>query len=117
MAASITTSATSLEGQLYEVALSKPTWKHGGFLNQVYKLPLITQTAKNQGLYEGHLLLINQTRILEMPRLTGESYRLLYTPRLWYRDVRIKVWQYRGTEYNFVDETLFDIQQKVNQLL
>ncbi|BAU63029.1 hypothetical protein STA3757_03840 [Stanieria sp. NIES-3757] len=90
---------------------ARPTWQHGGFINQVYNLPFAVQ-----GLHSGHLLFINRAKIIEFPRLTGNSYRLLYTPRLWYRDVRVKVWQYRGIEYNFVDSTLLDIQQKVNQL-
>ncbi len=100
------------------IEYGRPTWVHGGFLNQQYPFPLNTNISPFQtAITQSQFLLINTVKIVQFPRLSGSNYRLWYTPRKWFRDIRIKVWQYRGEEYNFVDSTLYDIQQKINQLL
>jgi hypothetical protein len=95
----------------------KPSWTWGGLLNIDFGLPFATSTPGSNGVAASETLLVNKTRIIEANKISGASYGLFYLPPRWFRDVKIKVWQYNGTEYNFVDETLFDIQQKVNQLI
>lgn len=97
---------------------AKPTWNHGGFLNQLYPFSLNTNVSPlGRAITESRILLINKVKIIQFPRISGASYQLLYSPQKWFRDVRIKVWQYRGTEANFTEDTLYQINQKVDQLL
>lgn len=97
---------------------SKPTWSHGGFLHQAYPLRVTTESRfRNQASTDAKVLLLNRTRLLEFPRLSGTSYRLIYSPRRWFKNVKIKVWQYRGEEFNFAEDTLKSIEDKINQLL
>lgn len=95
----------------------RPTWYYGGYLSVNYKLPFATQLPGQLGAIDNPILRINKTTILEVNKISGASYRLNYSAPKWFRDVKIKVWQYVGVEFNFVDETLLDLQSKLNQLL
>ena len=95
----------------------KPSWSWGGLLNINFDLPFTTQTSGSKGFSSSESLLINKTKIIQVNKISGSSYGLSYSPPKWFRDVRIKVWQYTGFEYDFVDDTLYDIQQKINQLI
>ena len=97
---------------------AKVTWRSGGFLNQSQPIAFATKASpKGQAVSNSAFLLINRTNLVTFPRLSGKSYRLVYSPPFWFRDVRLRVWQYRGLESNFTEDTVKRIEDKVNQLL
>ena len=112
----------SLNGRFLAIEIlvkeARVTWHAGGFINQFYPVPFITQSVpKNQAVSNSQFLLINKTNLINFPRLSGQSYRLIYSPPKWFRDVTVKLWQYRGEEINFTDDTVVRIEEKVDQLL
>lgn len=112
----------SLNARFLAVAIlveeAKPTWNAGGFLNQVHKIPFTTQASpKGKAITNSQFLLMNKTNLVDFPRLSGQSYNLIYAPPPWFPDVKIKVWQYRGEEFDFVEDTLASLENKINQLL
>jgi hypothetical protein len=98
---------------------SKLTWFFGGKIYQVVGFPNNFDTTPIGGaLVKDRELPINKVVIWSLlPRITNQDYTLLYLPPRWFRDVRIKVWQYVGEEYDFVDSSLNNIETKLDYLL
>jgi hypothetical protein len=98
---------------------ARPTWSFGGKIYQVVGFPNnFDITPIGGALANEKELPIDKVIIWQLlPRITNSDYTLLYSPPRWFRDVRIKVWQYTGEEYNFVDSTLNNIETKLNYLL
>ena len=97
---------------------SKPTWFFGGKIYQVVGFPKNADTAPiGRALANDRELPINKVVIWQPLRITNADYGLLYSPPRWFRDVKVKVWQYVGEEYDFIDSSLNNIEQKLNFLL
>lgn len=97
---------------------ARPTWYFGGKIYQVVGFPNNSIIAPIGGaLANEKELPINKVTIWVLPRITNQNYSLLYSPPRWFRDVRIKVWQYVGEEYDLFDNLLLDIEQKLNYLI
>ena len=96
---------------------ARPTWKYGGLIVQRLSLPLpggLGTATPSEG--KRYPLRLNRTLILPFPRLTT-SFELVYEPPYWFRDVRLKIWEYTGPDSNEVMQALAVQDSKLDQIL
>ena len=90
---------------------SKPTWKFGGEIAQLFPFPKNTDVFPvGQMIGDIYPLKISKVSFFSLSRVAPVDYELFYYPPSWFKDVQIKVWQYTGAEFNFTEDTLIEIQ-------
>jgi len=94
----------------------KDTWRSGGELRQVYDFRSGSSSTLLSNAHSPPIsLYINKLQITKMTVLSSDNFRLAYYPPPWFRNCGIRVYKYVGDTLNFVEDTLFEIGNKLNE--
>ena len=77
---------------------SKDNWRNGGYLSQEFDFPAIGYKHHRKAFNKTEDLLINEVSILNLPPLANSAYRLRYFPPIYFRDVKLQIWEYIGLQ-------------------
>ena len=88
----------------------KPSWQFAGDIRQVYDF-VPGGSSPITGVLQSlpTRLFINKLQIVETNRISTDRFRLRYTPPFWFKNCAIRVYEYTGKTFNFVEDTLFSI--------
>lgn len=89
---------------------AKSSWVAGGYISQKYNFPGFSSTLTS------HYLKLNSINLLELKEADNYTSDLVFYPRIYFEDVQIKVWKYVGEEISFLENTLTDIQQSIDNV-
>jgi hypothetical protein len=93
----------------------KNTWRYAGEIRQVYNFAGGSGSLLSNAHSPPFPLYINKLQIVKMNVLSPDNFGLVYHPPSWFYDCGIRVYKYVGDTYNFVEDTLFEIGNKLNE--
>lgn len=85
----------------------RSTWASGGFLSQVYQFNEF-EMASSQ-----YFVVLNQINLIRVNRPAPIPYRLVYDPPKYFRDARVKVWQYNGIQTDVLLQKIAQTLQNI----
>lgn len=90
----------------------KPTWRWAGTIARVFPFPLNVDTAPTGKLSSNEQsLFINRAQFLSYNRTFSQGFDFVYYPPKWFKDVRIRVYEFQGNTVNPRQEQLDRIEQ------
>lgn len=92
----------------------KSSWVWAGSLSRLFPFQQNTDTTPiGKAIYGNHQLSINKAQLLQFDRLSPISFDFYYFPPKWFKDVRIRVWEFVGETYNPREDQLNRIENYV----
>lgn len=87
---------------------SKDSWQYGGKVAQEFNFPNYSAnyTKKGKAFNYSQDLLINRVTFIDFPPITSNDYKIHYFPPRYFTDVRVQIWEYKGTTKDILLERL-----------
>lgn|GEM_PF-6697398 len=74
----------------------RSNWVNGGYVSQVY------QFSQFDLVPESYFVRVGQVTLIELKQIATTDFALVYDPPNYFRDISIKVWQYKGIQTNLL---------------
>lgn len=90
----------------------KSTWRWGGTVGRLFPFPPNADTnPTGKFVSDERPIFISRMQFFDYPKRFSQPSDFLYQPPKWFRDVRIRVWEFAGTTVNPTQEQLDRIEQ------
>jgi hypothetical protein len=80
-------------------------WFFAGYLNQKFELGLTVGGTPEADELSRRKLSINRIKLIILPKITA-NYAISFSVPKWFKSVQITVWQYIGTDYDSIEQTI-----------
>lgn len=89
----------------------KKTWRWAGTVGRVFPFPPNADTAPTgKFISDERPIFINRMQFFAYPKRFSQSFDFVYDPPKWFRDVRIRIWEFIGQTQNPTEEQLDRIE-------